>query len=178
MEAQAAVRARFLLDFGYATGLRAEELVGLTLDRVGLDNSGDWWLQVKGKGGKEGRVALPPLGLAALRRTWARVGSHLIPSAGHLRFRLYRNSKAKPASASLGCGQSCDGSSTTIASAAMKLDPPQEGFAQRLGAASTHWMRHTHATHALKKAPNSCPFETICGTRQWQQRQSICALMN
>jgi site-specific recombinase XerD len=148
---QAAVRARFLLDFGYATGLRAEELVGLTLDRVGLDNSGDWWLRVKGKGGKEGRVALPPLGLAALHsylgsrgispdpERWSTaisVVSELEGEAGISQSRLWAVMRRL---------------FETIASAALKLDPPQEGFAQRLGAASTHWMRHTHATHALNR---------------------------
>ncbi len=62
----AAQRLRFLLDFGYATGLRASELVGAALGNVRLDGHGDHWLHLIGKGGKPGKVALPPLAYTAL----------------------------------------------------------------------------------------------------------------
>jgi integrase len=42
--APAAQRLRFLLDFGYATGLRASELVGATLGHIETDARGDHWL--------------------------------------------------------------------------------------------------------------------------------------
>ena len=57
----AAQRLRFILDFGYATGLRASELVGATLGDIETDAHGDAWLKVIGKGSKAARVALPPL---------------------------------------------------------------------------------------------------------------------
>lgn len=63
---EAAHRARFILDFSYATGLRAGELVGLTLGQIAPDGADDWWIKVTGKGAKEALVALPPLGLTAL----------------------------------------------------------------------------------------------------------------
>ncbi|MGF6609346.1 integrase [Paraburkholderia sp. WSM4175] len=46
----AARRLRFLLDFGYATGLRASELVGATLGHVEINARGEYWLRVTGKG--------------------------------------------------------------------------------------------------------------------------------
>lgn len=55
-----------MLDFGYATGLRASELVSAVLGNVRLDEHGDHWLYLVGKGGKLGKVALPPLAHAAL----------------------------------------------------------------------------------------------------------------
>ncbi|VDB02136.1 Tyrosine recombinase XerD [Klebsiella pneumoniae] len=55
----AAQRLRFMLDFGYATGLRASELVGAVLGNVRLDEHGDHWLHLVGKGGKP--VVAPPL---------------------------------------------------------------------------------------------------------------------
>jgi site-specific recombinase XerD len=67
-QAPAAHRLHFLLDFGYATGLRASELVGATLGRVETDASGDHWLRVRGKGGRLARVALPSLAWEALAR--------------------------------------------------------------------------------------------------------------
>jgi site-specific recombinase XerD len=62
----AAQRLRFLLDFGYATGLRASELVGAELGSIRMDGHGDHWLHLVGKGSKPGKVALPPLARAAL----------------------------------------------------------------------------------------------------------------
>lgn len=60
-EAPAAQRMRFMLDFAYATGLRASELVGATLGDFGVDEHGDHWLHLIGKGSRLGKVALPPL---------------------------------------------------------------------------------------------------------------------
>lgn len=65
-ERGAADRVRFLLDFGYATGLRASELVGVKLRDAKKDERDDWWLHVVGKGAKNGKVALPPLARSAL----------------------------------------------------------------------------------------------------------------
>ena len=61
-EPAAAQRLRFVLDFAYATGLRASELVGATLGMMEVDSVGDHWLHVVGRGSKAGKVALPPLG--------------------------------------------------------------------------------------------------------------------
>jgi site-specific recombinase XerD len=57
---------RFLLDFSYATGLRASELVGAALGDNCTDEHGDHWLHLIGKGSKPGKVALPPLARTAL----------------------------------------------------------------------------------------------------------------
>ena len=62
----AAQRLRFVLDFTYATGLRASELVGATLGMIEVDAASDHWLNVVGKGSNPGKVALPPLARAAL----------------------------------------------------------------------------------------------------------------
>ena len=64
----AAQRLRFILDFAYSTGLRASELVGLTLRSITTDSHDDHWLQFVGKGSKPGKVALPPLARLALDR--------------------------------------------------------------------------------------------------------------
>lgn len=50
----AAQRLRFILDFAYATGLRASELVGVTLKSVHVDDHDDHWLHLVGKGSKAG----------------------------------------------------------------------------------------------------------------------------
>jgi integrase len=45
----AAQRLRFVLDFRYATGLRASELVNVTLKDIRTDAQGDHWVELVGK---------------------------------------------------------------------------------------------------------------------------------
>ncbi len=53
-DAPAAQRLRFVLDFAYATGLRASELVGARLSNIETDARGDHWVSLIGKGHKAG----------------------------------------------------------------------------------------------------------------------------
>ena len=76
----AAQRLRFLLDFAYATGLRASELVSATLGGIAIDTHGDHWLSLVGKGAKAGKVALPPLARAALDRYLVERGLPVTPA--------------------------------------------------------------------------------------------------
>ncbi|SOZ17463.1 Phage integrase family protein (fragment) [Cupriavidus taiwanensis] len=79
-EAPAAQRLRFVLDFAYATGLRASELVSATLGGIETDAHGDHWLHLVGKGAKAGKVALPPLARAALDRYLVERGLSVTPA--------------------------------------------------------------------------------------------------
>jgi hypothetical protein len=54
--APAPQRLRFVLDFAYATGLRASELVGATLGAIETDARQQSWLHLVGKGAKAGKV--------------------------------------------------------------------------------------------------------------------------
>ena len=78
----AAQRLRFILDFGYATGLRASELVGATLGDIETDAHGDAWLKVIGKGSKAARVALPPLARTGPTVSWSHAGCRSRRRAG------------------------------------------------------------------------------------------------
>ncbi|WP_322049222.1 site-specific integrase [Paraburkholderia sp. J67] len=148
----AAQRVRFLLDFGYATGLRASELVGATLGQVETDPRGDYWLRVTGKGKKLARVALPPLAWDALARYLAERG--LPVTQLHWR-------PETPVIGSLEA-DSAGAAGTSISSvrlwmvmrrffllAAGAIESDHAPLAEKLRRASPHWMRHTHATHAL-----------------------------
>lgn len=146
---RAAQRLRFLLDFGYATGLRASELVGATLGNIRRDEHGDHWLYVLGKGGKLGKVALPPLARTALDQYLVQRRLPLTPA---------RWNPATPLVASL------EEDSTGIESvrlwrvlrrffvqAADAIQDERPATAEKLRHASPHWMRHTHASHALAR---------------------------
>jgi site-specific recombinase XerD len=145
----AAQRLRFLLDFGYATGLRGGELVGQTLGQIKQDGRGDTWLHVLGKGEKAGKVALPALGRAALDRYLAQRGLPTTPQ---------RWDPATPLLANLEeDGMAITGSRlravlrrffNTVAQVIEKESP---GTAEKLRRATPHWMRHTHASHALER---------------------------
>lgn len=145
----AAQRLRFLLDFGYATGLRASELVGATLADIRRDEHGDHWLHVLGKGGKRGKVALPPLARTALDQFLVQRGLPVTPA---------RWNPATPLVASLE-GDGAHIESTRLwrvlrrffVLVADAIQDERPATAEKLRRASPHWMRHTHASHALAR---------------------------
>lgn len=145
----AASRVRFLLDFCYGTGLRAGELVGSALGAIRQDNEGDWWIHVVGKGAKLGKVAVPPLSRRALDRYLAYRGLPTTPSK-------WRSDTAVVGSLSEEDGQSGISQSRLWAilkrffqTAAEVIGKENAPLADKLRLASPHWMRHSHASHAL-----------------------------
>ncbi|WP_175748878.1 phage integrase family protein [Burkholderia pyrrocinia] len=150
----AAERLRFVLDFGYATGLRAQELVTATLGDITADTRGMLWLEVIGKGAKPGRVALPPLARDALRRTLKARGLPVVRA---------RWQPATPLVAALNAEQRVGrhgGSGISAVrlrqvlgefflEAAERVAARDPALAEKLRHATPHWLRHTHATHAL-----------------------------
>ncbi|MCY1288301.1 Tyrosine recombinase XerC [compost metagenome] len=149
-EAAAAQRLRFVLDFGYATGLRASELVGATLGGIETDPHGDHWLKLVGKGAKAGKVALPPLARVALERHLVERGLSVTPARWDPHTPLIGGLGQEPA----------DGITGTrlwgvlrrfFTQAADLILADHPAAAEKLRQASPHWMRHTHATHALAR---------------------------
>lgn len=146
----AAHRLRFLINFGYATGMRASELVSATLGMIKEDDHGDHWLHLVGKGEKLGKVALPSMAQAALNRYLVQRG---LPSTRQLR---------EPTTPLIGRHKE-DGPHSITSSRLWSItkrfflqvaDVIQEqnpATAEKLRQASPHWMRHTHATHALAR---------------------------
>ncbi|MGY2492518.1 phage integrase family protein [Cupriavidus sp. CP313] len=146
----AAQRLRFLLDFGYATGLRASELVDAKLGDIETDGQGDHWLRLVGKGSRAGRVALPPLARSALDR-------YLV--ARELPVTATRWDPRTPLVGGLGRETGAGITSTRLwhvirrffSHAADLIGNDHPAAAEKLRRASPHWMRHTHATHALAR---------------------------
>jgi len=149
-EAPAAQRLRFILDFTYATGLRASELVGATLRNIETDVHGDHWLALVGKGAKAGRVALPPMARNALDRYLVERG---------LRVTRAHWNPDLPIVGSLGPEESGGITGARLwmvikrffGTAADSLEAERPATAEKLRKASPHWLRHTHATHALAR---------------------------
>ncbi len=142
----AATRLRFLLDFGYATGLRAAELVGVTLRGIEIGPRGERWLHLVGKGERRGKVALPSLASHALDQYLVARGLPVTPARWDRHWPILAHLE--------------DGSPITtprlravlrrfltFAADAIAVEHPP--LAEKLRRATPHWLRHTHATHAL-----------------------------
>ncbi|MBM5588521.1 site-specific integrase [Burkholderia pseudomallei] len=144
----AAHRLCFLLDFGYATGLRASELVGAVLRDIHVDEHGDHWLHLVGKGSKPGKVALPPLARSALDQYLVQRQLPVTPQ--------HWNPKT-PLLASLGEDEDAGITGARLwrvmrrffLKGADVLGEDHPALAEKLRRASPHWMRHSHASHAL-----------------------------
>lgn len=144
---EAAQRLRFVLDFWYATGLRPDEMVNATLGSVRRDDSGDDWLDVVGKGKKKGSVALPLAASGALDRYLASRG---LPTT------RARWNPQTPLVAAIGEDAGPITTSRLWAvlhrffqHASRQLADISPTTADKAGRATPHWLRHTHATHAL-----------------------------
>jgi site-specific recombinase XerD len=144
----AAQRLRFLIDFSYSTGLRAGELVHATLGSIEVDAHGDHWLHVVGKGSKAGKVVLPGLARGVLDKHLAQRGLPVTPA------------KWNPATPLLGRLDGEAGITSKrlwaivkrfFATTADVLADTNPALAEKLRRATPHWMRHTHATHALQR---------------------------
>ncbi|MGA4086183.1 tyrosine-type recombinase/integrase, partial [Ralstonia nicotianae] len=149
-EAAAAQRLRFVLDFAYATGLRASELITARLGGIETDRQGDHWLSLIGKGGRAGKVALPPLARTALDRYLVERGLPVTQA---------RWNPQTPLIGALGLdpGGGITGSRLWSVMrrffrvAADLIEHDHTALAEKLRKASPHWMRHTHASHALAR---------------------------
>ncbi len=146
----AAQRLRFLLDFAYATGLRAGELVAATLGDVRVSEHGDHWLHLVGKGSRPGKVALPPLARTALDRYLTQRRLPVTPERWEPR---------TPLIASLDEDRVTGITGTRLwhvmrrffRQAADVIGTDHPVVVEKLRRASPHWTRHTHATHALAR---------------------------
>lgn len=149
-DAPAAQRLRFVLDFGYATGLRASELVGATLGGIEIDPHGDHWLNLVGKGDKAGKVVLPLLARVALDRYLVERGLPVTPARWEPHTPLIGGLGQEPASGITGT-RLWGVLRRFFTQAAELIQADHPAAADKLRQASPHWMRHTHATHALAR---------------------------
>lgn len=171
-------RLQVALPLLYATGLRLSEVISVSTDDlewVSLAQPGTgereegWWLTVIGKGNKLRRVPVPDAAIAALGRYLEARGFAADPAAsrgvalmGHATDQVERAKWAKRDTASADAGLAASTLYRQIKrffqACAAELAPVDSRGAERLAAASTHWMRHTHISHALA---SGAPLETI-----------------
>ncbi|MBU67009.1 MAG: integrase [Cupriavidus sp.] len=162
-------RLQVALPLLYATGLRLSELVSATTDDLewlslpgadGDEPQEGWWLSVVGKRHKRRRVPVPDDVMARLARYLeARgLGKDAVtqPSIALLGHAADQATQAPWAKRDL-AGPEAPVAATTLyrqvkrffQACAAELRTTNARDADRLAAASTHWMRHTHISHAL-----------------------------
>ena len=124
------------------------ELVHATLGSIEVDAHGDHWLHVVGKGSKAGKVVLPGLARGVLDRHLAQRGLPVTPA------------KWNPTTPLLGSLDEEIGITSKrlwaivkrfFATTADVLADTNPALEEKLRRATPHWMRHTHATHALQR---------------------------
>lgn len=166
-------RLRFALRFFYATGLRLAEGVAATVDHlnwVSYPGAPDeepiegWELTVVGKGGKTRIVPVPldvigdlakylaSRGLDPDPANPANRGAFLLGRAGDLLERapwLPQAAAQNEPKAGIAAGTLYAQLKRFFARCGSVLAPVDPKGAERLAAASTHWLRHTHGAHAV-----------------------------
>jgi site-specific recombinase XerD len=151
--AAAAQRLRFILDFAFATGLRAHELVESKLGDVREDENGDVWLNVVGKGQKKAKVALPPLAVRALEKHLLERGLPVAQARWPRSVKLIGTLSAETSaenSAGITATRLRQVMSRFFAKVAKSVGDEDGVLADALRRVSPHWLRHAHATHALE----------------------------
>jgi site-specific recombinase XerD len=167
-------RLTFGLHLLYATGLRLSEVVAATVDDLQwveypADASDDepmqgWMLRVVGKGQKEREVPLPTDVVGELARYLVSRGLDADPEdiGNQGAFLLGKASDAAERAPGLSTGQTLDPrqgiAATTFydqiktffadCAGVLRGQGDAKG-AERFARASTHWMRHSHASHAI-----------------------------
>lgn len=156
----AGIRMRFLVDLAYSTGLRIHELAkARTSEIIIYEFSSDpvWYLKVVGKGRKEREVPLASAIVSLMRDYMQMRGED---------FEAIRTKEAdRPLIASL--ENSAEGVATRtidhmmhnlFQAVADEIEGSDRLAAIGLRKASTHWLRHTHATQALQ---NGVPLGSV-----------------
>jgi len=136
-------RARWTLRFLYETALRATEAAQACESEL-LHRRGRWWLRVIGKGGVEGEVPISDALMAdfARYRTFHRLPALPISDGGHPLI-LGIAGRTAPLTATAVYLIVKD----ALRRVADVLAPTDPARAARCRQASTHWLRHTAATH-------------------------------
>ncbi|MEX2130205.1 MAG: site-specific integrase [Pseudohongiellaceae bacterium] len=149
-------RTLFIMNSLYAMYLRISELVDTPrwspqMGHFQADQEGNWWFQTVGKGNKEREISVSDAMLNALRRYRLSRGLSALPGPGESTPLIHKtrgNGGITSTRQIRGIVQAC----FNLAVEKMR----REGFpeeAERLAAATVHWLRHTGISEDVKHRP-------------------------
>ena len=140
-------RTRFLFSFLYLTGLRRFEMAKARTSDLRFKR-GQWWLEVLGKGSVEGVVPLPADALEAIKSYRESTGRPALPPSG----------TDEPLLMDLtGVGRPLSDRAIyaivkeVCRQAANSVAADQPDLARQIDSGSTHWLRHTSASHQIDR---------------------------
>lgn len=150
-DVQHAERARWLISLYYYSAARLREVTRATMGEIRLIR-GQWWWKVLGKGEKQGDVPVNKALLEALKRYRQHLGLAELPSPSDttpLVCSLYRKKHDPGYSAMSAAGiHKCMKDIMQRAADDASL-AGHDTIAAQLRRASTHWLRHSSASHQL-----------------------------
>lgn len=150
-------RLRFVLALAYSTGCRLSELAALhrrdliTFVRAG-EQDPQWELAVLGKGGKTRRVQLNRLIVAEIDSYFQTRGYRTFadaPPDAPLIASAPRDKQAVRVETPLSSGRVYKVLKTFFEDVANEVQAEDPARAAKFGRVSTHWLRHTFATHGI-----------------------------
>lgn len=144
------LRQRWVFCLAYYTGMRREEMAKAGMSdmfrRRGREGDA-WWLSVDGKGGQQREVPVSSSLMWELGRYRMVYGLPAEPQRGEdfgLIFRLSGPDRRYSARERLSASSVYEIIKSLLVDVARECD--DNDLAQRLAAAATHWLRHSHAT--------------------------------
>ena len=125
------------------------DLQDVVLGAIEFDAHGAHWLHLVGKGGKAGKVVLPPLARSALDQYLVQRGLPRTPGRWEPRVRLI-GGLTPDITTGITAARLWRVMRRFFLQAAEVIEPRNPSLAEKLRRASPHWMRHSHATRALE----------------------------
>lgn len=142
-------RTKWIFNLLYLSGCRRSEIVNAKMSDF-FHKHGGWWLKVIGKGNKYGEIPVTNALLASLSEYRNSIGLTDFPTTTESHISLVNNIQFKNGTRS-GITDSMLYKiiKTTCQDIANDLKPIDPNAAFTINKASTHWLRHTSATHQV-----------------------------
>jgi integrase len=140
-----AARMRWLLVFAEATGLRPSELVNARRGHFGR-RQGAWWLRVLGKGARNRSVPVPSAAMRATVDYFASRGVNFDSALDDTPLLASTTTPGQPLSY-----PALHKAFKSFVLRALRNSSLTAVQRREADAASTHWLRHTHATRAVER---------------------------
>ncbi|MDD3266860.1 MAG: tyrosine-type recombinase/integrase [Burkholderiales bacterium] len=141
-----AERIRWIFNLLYLTGCRRSEVINATMADF-ISKRSQWWLKVIGKGNKYGEIPVPNTLLSALIRYRRAMGLSDYPNPTENNIPLIFSKYGKMQGITDSMLYKIIKKACSDLSDELKLTDPASAFI--IGRMSTHWLRHTSATHQV-----------------------------